>query len=196
MKHNLTWQAGSVTAEDRAATHLGPGLSILMTGLSGSGKSTIAFALEAALVANGRASYVLDGDNLRHGLNHDLGFGASDRAENIRRLGEVARLMNEAGLVVIVPAIAPYRADRERIRRMHDDAGMAYVEVFVDAPLEVCEQRDPKGLYARARAGEVSGFTGIDDPYEVPEHPDLRIDTTELTVDEAVEAVQRLLDVG
>jgi len=143
-----------------------------LTGLSGSGKSTVAYALERALSACGRLSYVLDGDNLRHGLNGDLGFAAADREENIRRVGEVAALFADAGLIAIAAFISPYRRDRDRARRMAADR---FFEVFCDTPLAVCEARDPKGLYRRARAGEIKGFTGIDDPYEPPESPELTV---------------------
>jgi bifunctional enzyme CysN/CysC len=153
-------------------------MTVWLTGLSGSGKSTIASLVEAELIRMGRAAYSLDGDNVRHGLNGDLGFSAADRAENVRRIGEVARLMADAGLVALVPVISPYRRDRDAVRRAHDDAGIRFVEVHIATPLEVCEARDLKGLYARARAGELPGFTGIDDPYEEPESPDLRIDTS------------------
>jgi adenylyl-sulfate kinase len=146
---------------------------VWFTGLSGSGKSTVANAVAERLVEIGRPAYVLDGDNLRHGLNADLGFSAADRAENVRRVGEVARLMADAGLVVLVPVISPYRADRDRARSAHETAGLRFVEIFVDTPLELCEQRDPKGLYAKARAGELTGMTGVDDPYEPPLHADL-----------------------
>lgn len=145
------------------------------TGLSGAGKSTIAVAVAQQLVASGRSVTVLDGDELRRGLNADLGYSAADRSENIRRVGEVARLMADAGLVVLVPVISPYRADREQVRTIHAASGLPFVEVFVDTPLDVCEQRDPKGLYAQARAGELTGLTGVDDPYEAPEKPDVRL---------------------
>jgi bifunctional enzyme CysN/CysC len=148
-------------------------VTVWFTGLSGSGKSTIADRLGRLLVASGRACYLLDGDNLRHGLNGDLGFDSTSRTENVRRTGEVAALMADAGIAVLVPVISPYRAGRLAVRQLHAAAGLAFVEVYVDTPLAVCETRDPKGLYRRARAGELSGFTGIDDPYEVPEHPDL-----------------------
>jgi adenylyl-sulfate kinase len=154
---------------------------VWFTGLSGSGKSTIANAVAERLLEIGRPAYVLDGDNLRHGLNADLGFSAADRAENVRRVGEVARLMADAGLVVLVPVISPYRADRDRVRTAHEAAGLRFVEVFVDTPLELCEQRDPKGLYAKARAGEVTGMTGIDDPYEPPLSPELVLTPADLT---------------
>lgn len=163
------------------------------TGLSGSGKSTIAAAVEVALIAEGRAAYRLDGDNIRHGLNADLGFSAEHRSENVRRIGEVARLFADAGVVALVPVISPYRADRQRVRQRHADSGLVFIEVFVDAPLEVCEARDPKGLYARARAGEITNFTGIDDPYEAPEEPELSVDTTELSPEAAARLVLDVL---
>lgn len=156
------------------------GCVVWLTGLSGSGKSTLAVALEAALVGAGRAAYVLDGDNLRHGLNSDLGFSPAERAENIRRAGQVAALFADAGLIAITSFISPYRADRERAR---DAVGAErFLEVFVDAPLEVCERRDPKQLYRRARAGEIGEFTGVSAPYEPPASPTLVLDTTRLDV--------------
>jgi bifunctional enzyme CysN/CysC len=168
---DVVWHAGSVGRTDRASA----GATVWFTGFSGSGKSTVAAEVERSLVAAGRPAYLLDGDNLRHGLNADLGFSAADRTENIRRVGEVARLFADAGLVALVPVICPYRADRDRVRAIHEAVGLRFVEVFVDTPLELCESRDPKGLYARARAGQIVGFTGIDDPYEAPERPDLRL---------------------
>jgi bifunctional enzyme CysN/CysC len=167
----VVWHRGAVGSTERPSV----GATVWFTGLSGSGKSSVAVEVERALVAAGRSAYLLDGDNLRHGLNTDLGFSAADRAENIRRVGEVARLFADAGVVALVPVISPYRADRERARQIHHDAGLRFVEVYVDTPLAVCEARDPKGLYAKARAGEITGFTGIDDPYEAPEHPELRL---------------------
>jgi bifunctional enzyme CysN/CysC len=140
--------------------------------LSGSGKSTVAARVERLLVEAGRPAYVLDGDNIRHGLNADLGFSDDDRRENVRRVGEVARLMADAGVVALVPVISPFRAGRDAVRAAHAAAGIRFLEVFVDTPIEVCEQRDPKGLYAKARRGELSGFTGIDAPYEPPVAPD------------------------
>jgi bifunctional enzyme CysN/CysC len=168
---NVVWHRGAVDRADRPSA----GATVWFTGLSGSGKSTVAVELERALVAAGRPAYLLDGDNLRHGLNADLGFSAADRSENIRRVSEVARLFADAGVVALVPVISPYRADRDRARAIHEAVGVPFVEVFVDTPLDVCEARDPKGLYAKARAGEIKGFTGIDDPYEAPVHPDLRL---------------------
>lgn len=193
MSENVVWHRGSVKPSDRAEVTGGDGVTVWMTGLSGSGKSTIAYSAEEMLVRTGRAAYVLDGDNLRHGLNADLGFGAAERSENVRRVGEVARLMADAGLVVLVPVISPFASDRKMVREAHEQASLAFIEVFVDAPLEVCERRDPKGLYARARAGEISDMTGLDSPYEIPESPDLRLDSDGPTPEElatlVVEAV-------
>ncbi len=146
-----------------------------LTGLSGSGKSTVAVALERLLTEEGQPAYRLDGDNLRLGLNADLGFSVVDRDENVRRAGEVALLLADAGVAALVPLISPYQRGRDRARLAHEAVGVAFVEVFVDTPLEECERRDPKGLYAKARAGEISGFTGIDDPYEAPTDPELRL---------------------
>jgi bifunctional enzyme CysN/CysC len=169
MPENIRWHPGEVARADRPNL----GATVWLTGLSGSGKSTVAVAAERALVAAGRAAYVLDGDNLRHGLNADLGFSAADRAENVRRVGHVAALLADAGVVALVPLVSPYRADRDQVRALHAAADLPFVEVFVDTPLELCEQRDPKGLYRKARAGELRGFTGIDDPYEAPTAPEL-----------------------
>ena len=149
------------------------GATVWLTGLSGAGKSTVAVELERRLVAAGRPAFMLDGDNSRHGLSSDLGFSAADRAENVRRVGEVARLFADAGVVAIVSLVSPYRADRDRVRRLHEEAGLPFVEVFVDTPIEQCEARDPKGMYAKARAGEITGFTGVDDPYEAPTDAEL-----------------------
>ena len=171
MSTNVTWHEGEVGRSDRPSS----GATVWLTGLSGSGKSTVAVVLEALLVGLGRPAYRLDGDNLRLGLNADLGFAAEDRAENVRRAGEVARLFAEAGVVAIVPLISPYRVGRDHARKIHLDAGLPFLEVFVDTPLSLCEERDPKGLYAKARAGEITGFTGIDDPYEAPIHAELRL---------------------
>ena len=171
----VVWQETSVDRETRWSRLGWRGVTVWFTGLSGSGKSTLADAVAARLLEDGRPAYVLDGDNVRHGLNADLGFSAADRAENVRRIGHVARLMADAGLAVLVPVISPYRVDRDRVRAAHDAAGLTFVEVFVDTPLELCEQRDPKGLYAKARAGALSGMTGVDDPYEAPLAPELRL---------------------
>jgi bifunctional enzyme CysN/CysC len=161
---NLTWHHGEVRPEERPSR----GATIWLTGLSGSGKSTVAARVERLLVDAGRPAYVLDGDNVRHGLNADLGFSDADRRENVRRVGEVARLLADAGVVALVPVISPFRDARDAVRAAHEVAGLTYVEVFVDTPIELCEQRDPKGLYEKARRGELPGFTGIDSPYEPP----------------------------
>nr|WP_042187275.1 adenylyl-sulfate kinase [Kibdelosporangium sp. MJ126-NF4]CEL17959.1 Sulfate adenylyltransferase subunit 1 [Kibdelosporangium sp. MJ126-NF4]CTQ90813.1 Sulfate adenylyltransferase subunit 1 (EC 2.7.7.4) [Kibdelosporangium sp. MJ126-NF4] len=161
---SVVWHSTSVQRAERGTS----GCTVWLTGLSASGKSTVAVELERRLVASGRPAYLLDGDNLRHGLNADLGFSAADRAENVRRVGEVARLFADAGVVAVVSLISPYRADRDLVRAAHDLAGLPFVEVFVDTPIETCEARDPKGMYAKARAGEITGFTGVDDPYEPP----------------------------
>ena len=172
---NIVWHPTTIAREERwAAGRLG-GVTVWFTGLSGSGKSTISNEVARVLAADGRAAYLLDGDNLRFGLNGDLGFDRASREENVRRVGEVARLMADAGLATLVPVISPYREGRDRVREIHEAAGLPFVEVFVDTPIEECEQRDPKGLYAKARAGELKNFTGIDDPYEAPTDPDLRI---------------------
>jgi adenylyl-sulfate kinase len=184
---DVYWHASSVERADRWSRLGLRGATIWFTGLSGSGKSTVADAVATALLDAGRHAYVLDGDNVRHGLNADLGFSAADRAENVRRIGEVARLMADAGLVVLVPVVSPYRADRDQVRAAHTAAELGFVEVFVDTPLALCEQRDPKGLYARARAGDLRGMTGIDDPYEPPADPDLVLGPAPL--DEQVAAV-------
>jgi adenylylsulfate kinase len=161
--------------------------TVWFTGLSGSGKSTLALAVEAALLDRGVAAYVLDGDNVRFGLNRDLGFSPEDRTENIRRIGEVCRLLNEAGIVVLTAFISPYLEDRRRVRDLHPDG--SFIEVHVDTPLEVCEQRDVKGLYARARTGEIPEFSGISAPYEAPTAAELRIDTSRTDVEAGVAAV-------
>ena len=157
------------------------------TGLSGAGKSTIANLVEKKLVARGRHTFLLDGDNVRHGLNRDLGFTEADRIENIRRVGEVARLMSDAGLIVLTAFISPFRAERHMVRRMVSDG--EFFEVFIDTPLAEAEKRDVKGLYAKARAGEIKNFTGIDSPYEPPEAPEIRIDTTAVDADEAADLI-------
>jgi bifunctional enzyme CysN/CysC len=169
---NTVWHPSAVERATRWAATGGEGATVWLTGLSGSGKSSVAVELERLLLEAGRPAYLLDGDNLRHGLNGDLGFSAQDRDENVRRVAHVARLFADGGVVAIVPLISPYREARALARALHEAAGLRFVEVFVDTPLEVCELRDPKGLYARARAGEITGMTGIDDPYEPPEAPE------------------------
>jgi adenylylsulfate kinase len=184
---NITFHEGNVTREERTANMGQKGCTLWMTGLSGSGKSTVAVALEQVLLQRGKHAYRLDGDNIRFGLNKNLGFSAEDRAENIRRIGEVAKLFADAGVITIASFISPYTVDRDQARKLHEDAGLHFAEVFVNTPLEVSEERDPKGLYKKARAGEIKGFTGIDDPYEAPEKPELLLPTHELSVAEAVQ---------
>ena len=184
---NLTWHAGAVTAEDRARLLAQRGCVVWFTGLSGSGKSTVARELEAALLSRGRLCYVLDGDNVRHGLNADLGFAPEDRRENIRRIGEVAALFADAGLVTLVAFISPYAADRARARAAAGDG--RFIEVYLDVPLSTCEERDPKGLYAKAHAGEIEDFTGVSAPYEAPQSPEIAVDTSETSAQEAAGVV-------
>lgn len=189
---NILRVEGLVGAADRVALLGHGGQTVWFTGLSGSGKSTLAFAVEEALVARGVAAYVLDGDNVRFGLNRDLGFSAADRTENVRRIGEVCRLFQDAGLVVLSAFISPYRADRDAVRALHPEG--SFVEVFVDAPLDICETRDVKGLYARARTGEIPEFSGISAPYEAPEAPDITVDATR-PLNECVGVMLEHLDV-
>ena len=172
---NIQWHPSAVAREVRSATTGTAGMTLWLTGLSGSGKSTVAVELEKQLIAAGRPAYLLDGDNLRFGLNVDLGFSAQDRDENVRRVAHVARLFADAGIIALVPLVSPYRAARQLARDIHVAADLAFAEIFVDTPLEVCEARDPKGLYKKARAGEIKGMTGIDDPYEAPEAPEYRV---------------------
>ena len=181
---NITWHHGVVDSARRARVHGHRGATVWLTGLSGSGKSTVSRALEEALTERRAHAYVLDGDNVRHGLNRDLAFSPEDRAENIRRVGEVARLFCDAGVICLTAFISPYRADRDRVRALHDEG--AFIEVFVDAPLEICEARDPKGLYKKARAGLIGDFTGISAPYEAPEAPEIVVNTHTQSLDECV----------
>jgi adenylyl-sulfate kinase len=186
---NVVWQAGEITRERRWEALGFAGATVWFTGLPSSGKSTVAAAVEARLLGEGRSAYVLDGDNLRHGLNGDLGFSAEDRAENVRRTAEVAALMADAGVVALASLVSPYRADRELARRAHESRGLRFVEVWVSTPLEECEKRDTKGLYAKARAGEIPNFTGVGQPYEEPEAPELEIPFGE----DLTTAVERVL---
>jgi adenylylsulfate kinase len=186
---NITWHEGDVTRDERQELLGQKGATLWMTGLSGSGKSTIAVALEQVLLQNGLSAYRLDGDNIRHGLNKNLGFSADDRAENIRRIGEVAKLFADACTIAITSFISPYVKDREVVRKLHADAKLPFIEVYIKCPLEVAESRDPKGLYKKARAGQIKGFTGIDDPYEEPAQPELVIDTSKTSVEDAVETI-------
>jgi bifunctional enzyme CysN/CysC len=189
---NVHWQAVEVDKSARAALSNQRPCIVWLTGLSGSGKSTIANLVERKLHALGRHTYLLDGDNVRHGLNKDLGFTDADRVENVRRVGEVARLMVDAGLIVLASFISPFRAERDTVRALVEDG--EFIEVFVDTPLDIAESRDPKGLYAKARRGDLRNFTGIDSPYEAPEGPELRVDTSELTAEQAADAVIALLE--
>lgn len=191
---NITWHSGSVTPQERHKNLGQKGITVWMTGLSGSGKSTVAVALEQVLLQRGKHAYRLDGDNIRHGLNNNLGFSAEDRTENIRRIGEVAKLFADGGLITIASFISPYASDRDNVRKLHEDAGLPFLEVYVDCPIEEAEKRDPKGLYKKARAGEIKGFTGIDDPYEAPKNPDLHLPTHRFSIAESVEATLAFLD--
>ncbi len=183
---NIVWHQGHLTHADRTRLLGARGCTLWFTGLSGSGKSTVASALEAELVRRRVHAYRLDGDNIRHGLNANLGFSNEDRVENIRRIGEVAKLFADAGVIAVTSFISPYREDRQRVRDLHAGAGLPFLEVFVNTPIEVCESRDPKGLYKKARAGEIKGFTGIDDPYEPPLNPEIELKTAEKTVEQSV----------
>jgi adenylyl-sulfate kinase len=184
---NLVWHAHQVTRQERSGQKRQQPCILWLTGLSGSGKSTIANALEGELLRTGHHSYLLDGDNIRHGLNKDLGFSDKDRVENIRRIGEVAKLFIDAGLIVITAFISPFRADRDLVRGLV--APGEFFEVYVRAPLDVCEQRDPKGLYKKARAGAIKQFTGIDSPYEEPLKPELTLDTDRLDLQQSTQAL-------
>ncbi|MEM9334917.1 MAG: adenylyl-sulfate kinase [Pseudomonadota bacterium] len=186
---NVTWHDGDVSRKERNALLSQQGATIWFTGLSGSGKSTVAVALERALYQLGKLSYRLDGDNVRLGINKNLGFSEEDRKENIRRIGEVAKLFGDAGTISLSSFISPYRGDRDEVRELHEQAGLTFVEVFVDCPLEEAERRDPKGLYKKARAGEIKNFTGIDDPYEAPLKPEIHLQTAEMSIDEEVQII-------
>jgi adenylylsulfate kinase len=192
MSGNIKWHHGKVTKDDRARLVRQRGVVVWLTGLSGSGKSTIAVDLEHALVENGYYAYVLDGDNIRHGLNGNLTFSPEDRSENIRRIGEVAKLFCDANLITIASFISPYRRDRERVRDIQGER--EFIEVFVKCPLSVCEERDTKGLYKKARAGEVKEFTGISAPYEEPESPEIVVDTSTTPLDECVRGILAYLE--
>jgi adenylyl-sulfate kinase len=181
---NVTWHHHRVSKQERARRKGQKPCILWFTGFSGSGKSTIADALETKLAEMGYHTYLLDGDNIRHGLNKDLGFSAEDRKENIRRIGEAAKLFVDAGIIVLTAFISPFRSDRQMVRDIVDEG--EFLEIFVDTPLEVCEQRDPKGLYAKARRGEIRDFTGIDSPYEPPESPDVHLYPAQESVEQSV----------
>ena len=189
---NITWHHHNITRAEREKQASHKGLVLWFTGLSASGKSTVANFVDEKLFLRGCRSYVLDGDNVRHGLNKNLGFSAEERAENIRRIGEVAKLFSDAGVIAITCFISPYRRDRDAARALHPNGG--FVEIFVDCPIELCEQRDPKGLYKKARAGELKGFTGIDDPYEPPLKPELVLDAGTKSAGDLADEVIAYLD--
>jgi adenylylsulfate kinase len=186
---NVTWHDGEISREDRYQILRQKGATIWFTGLSGSGKSTIAVGVEKALHSMGKLSYRLDGDNVRLGINKNLGFSEEDRKENIRRIGEIAKLFGDAGTISLSSFISPYKGDRDEVRSLHEAAGLPFVEVFVDCALRVAEERDPKGLYKKARAGEIKNFTGIDDPYEAPENAEIHLRTDQMTLQEEVTTV-------
>ena len=189
---NLTWHEGQVARQDREQRLAQRGCTIWLTGLSGSGKSTLAVAAEKVLADRGHHTYILDGDNIRQGLNNNLGFSPEDRTENIRRIGEVAKLFTDAGSLVFSSFISPYRSDRDAVREIMADGD--FIEIYVAASLETCEERDVKGLYAKARKGEIPEFTGISAPYEEPERPDLVVDTGSQSLDESVAVLIEYLD--
>ena len=191
---NITWHAHHVSTEERARLNGHKGAVLWFTGLSACGKSTVANTVDHILHSRGKHSYVLDGDNIRHGLNKNLGFSAADRAENIRRIGEVAKLFADAGTLTLTAFISPYRADRDAVRALLDPG--QFIEIYVNASLETCEKRDPKGLYKKARAGELKGFTGIDDPYEAPEKAELVLDANRKSIDELAAEVIAFLEKG
>ena len=189
---NVKWHHGKITKEERAKLLNQKGATIWLTGLSGSGKSTIAVELEHALIENKHQAFILDGDNIRHGLNKNLGFSPEDRTENIRRIGEVAKLFTEANIITVAAFVSPYREDRDNVRKLLGDG--EFIEIYVKCSLEVCEERDTKGLYKKARAGEVKDFTGISAPYEEPLNPELTIDSSKLSVEESAREILNYLE--
>ncbi|AMO68888.1 MAG: adenylylsulfate kinase [Zhongshania aliphaticivorans] len=190
---NVHWHDGEVSREDRNALLKQKGATLWFTGLSGSGKSTVAVALEKALMEKGHLCYRLDGDNIRLGINKNLGFSAEDRTENIRRIGEISKLFVDTGVIVLSSFVSPYRADRDIVRELHVAGDMDFIEVHVDVPLAVAEERDPKGLYKKARAGEIKNFTGIDDPYEAPLKPELVLNSHEQSLEEEVAVLLEMM---
>ena len=191
---NVTWHDGDITIDDRARLLGQRGATLWFTGLSGSGKSTVAVAVENALFQRGKLCYRLDGDNIRLGINKNLGFAAEDRTENIRRIGEIAKLFVDSGVIALSSFISPYRADRDNVRALHAESGFAFIEIFVDCSLAEAELRDPKGLYKKARAGEIKNFTGIDDPYEAPTAAEIHLHTDQMTLDEEVAVIIAYLE--
>lgn len=192
MSTNIVWHAHHVTREERSAQKNQRPCVLWFTGLSGAGKSTLANAVEALLYQKQHHSYILDGDNIRHGLNNGLGFSDADRIENIRRIGEVSKLLVDAGLIALTAFISPFRADRDLVRNLF--TGNEFIEIYVQAPLDVCEQRDPKGLYKKARAGEIKNFTGIDSRYEEPVSPELVVNTAQHSLEECARQVVTYLE--
>jgi len=190
---NVVWHDGEVTRADRFNRLGQKGVTLWFTGLSGSGKSTVAVAVEKALHKLGKLSYRLDGDNIRLGINKNLGFLSEDRTENIRRIGEISKLYCDTGIITLNSFISPYRADRDQVRKLHADGGYNFIEVHVDCALECAEGRDPKGLYKKARAGEIKNFTGIDDPYEAPLNPEITLHTDKMTLEEEVDIILNYL---
>jgi adenylylsulfate kinase len=184
---NIFWHQGAITLSDRERLNGHRGFTIWFTGLSASGKSTLAVATEQGLYERGYHTYILDGDNVRHGLNKNLGFSPEDRTENIRRIGEVARLLRDCGIINLVAFISPYRIDRQAARELNNDS--TFIEVFIDCPVEICEQRDPKGAYKKARQGIIKEFTGISAPYEAPENPEIHLRTDEMSEEECVQLI-------
>ncbi len=190
---NVSWHDGKVSMQDRHNLIRQKGATLWMTGLSGSGKSTISVALERSLFEKGILSYRLDGDNIRLGINKNLGFSADDRKENIRRIGEVSKLFTDAGIITLASFISPYRKDREEVRKIHEGSGLTFVEIFIDCSLKSAEERDPKGLYKKARNGEIKNFTGIDDPYEAPTNPEIHLISDKMNLDDEVKTVLNYL---
>ena len=188
---NVHWHEGDITSEDRNRLLGQRGATLWFTGLSGSGKSTVAVALEGELLQRGHLAYRLDGDNVRLGINKNLGFSAEDRKENIRRIGEIAKLFVDTGVIALSSFISPYREDRDAVRALHEAAGMDFIEVYVDCSLAEAEKRDPKGLYKKARAGEIKNFTGIDDPYEAPLNPEITLHSDRLSLAEEVSLLDK-----
>jgi adenylylsulfate kinase len=198
MATNITWHHSHLTREDRESLLNQRGVTLWFTGLSGAGKSTVATALEHELFTNKKSTYILDGDNIRHGLCSDLGFGPGDRQENIRRIGEVCNLFTDAGIIVLAAFVSPYKADRDNVRQLLDKTPgrKNFIEVHVQADVETCEQRDPKGLYKKAKAGEIQNFTGISAPFEAPDNPELVLKTGEKSVEECVSELMNYLREG
>lgn len=191
---NITWHDGEVSRQDRETMLKQKGCTLWFTGLSGSGKSTVAVALEKVLMERGHLVYRLDGDNIRFGINKNLGFSADDRTENIRRIGEICKLFVDTGVITLSSFVSPYRIDRDNVRNLHEASDMEFIEVYVNVSLAEAEKRDPKGLYKKARAGEIKNFTGIDDPYEEPKRAELVLDGDNMSLEEEVDACIKMLE--